>query len=547
MKSHYYLLSIIYALLSGGDATAAVRVGNASRSYASGYQQVNAQREQVAMAAQQQVATTQSADTEMNLPVRVANQELAQKLSRGETDSRTSIERLESCAMIYPNGEFAWDTPTVGIRAGTSSTCVAVVELRVPGSMVGSNQAEVTLAHANLAAGDAFKCNISEFPEVTYTQAAGTVTFPADNPPTRDDVVKVLNQEQKQNAGLKIAAGLVVGGLGGNIAGKNELGHDGVFGGGKDKITSTVVGSLAGGALMAGNAFGGKVAGDMILSTGVNAAAGGVVGNMAASGDSVLRVEDCKVGDSQTTCLWGMVVTGAELSGDKHAFFNISDGASAVVCDANNKNCRATELINIVLTAYTDKDLESASTDDFARVQSDLAYQFYLENGEIKSGQHGDGGIYTPIESASTMDKQVPALIPYFQDKAFGMRKKDWADWKSKHSNADIYGRTSTGNASDKIADASLMSFYPVYRTAADGNIIDLGNKARLKGTLIGAGTGGALGAFSAYQGAQSDIENRWASAVTEYKDSLQKFYCATGTRFLGFYNEEITIPERQN
>lgn len=145
------------------------------------------------------------------------------------------------------------------------------------------------------------------------------------------------------------------------------------------------------------------------------------------------------------------------------------------------------------------------------------------------------------------MDKQAPALIPYFQDKAFGMRKKDWVDWKSKHSNADIYGRTSAGNASDKIGNASLASFYPVYRTAADGNIIDLGNKARLKGTLIGAGTGGALGAFSAYQGAQSDIENRWASAVTEYKDSLQKFYCATGTRFLGFYNEEIPIPERQN
>ncbi len=541
MKSHYYLLSIIYALCSV-PAFAGIRVGNASRSYASGYAQVNAQN---AAAVQNDVTATDGATSTVELPIRVANANLANQIMRGDTTARATMDDLNSCANVYPNGEFAWDTPTAGRGAGGASACVAVVELR--GYQMGVGGADAVLARANVATGDTVKCNISDFPEISYTADAGQVTFPADNAPTKDDVISVMNQEQKQNAGLKIAAGLVVGGLGGNIAGKNELGHDGVFGGGKDKITSTVVGSLAGGALMAGNAFGGKVAGDMILSTGVNAAAGGVVGNMAASGDSVLRVEDCKVGDSQTTCLWGMVVTGAELAGDKHAFFNISDGASAVVCDANNKNCRATELINIVLTAYTDKDLESASTDDFARVQSDLAYQFYLENGEIKSGQHGDGGIYTPIESASTMDKQVPALIPYFQDKAFGMRKKDWADWKSKHSNADIYGRASTGNASDKIADASLASFFPVYRTAADGNIIDLGNKARLKGTLIGAGTGGALGAFSAYQGAQSDIENRWASAVTEYKDSLQKFYCATGTRFLGFYNEEIPIPERQN
>lgn len=541
MKSHYYLLSIIYALCSV-PAFAGIRVGNASRSYASGYAQVNAQN---AAAVQNDVTATDGAVGTVELPIRVANANLANQIMRGDTTARATMDDLNSCANVYPNGEFAWDTPTAGRGAGGASACVAVVELR--GYQMGVGGTDAVLARANVATGDTVKCNISDFPEISYTADAGQVTFPADNAPTKDDVINVMNQEQKQNAGLKIAAGLVVGGLGGNIAGKNELGHDGVFGGGKDKITSTVVGSLAGGALMAGNAFGGKVAGDMILSTGVNAAAGGVVGNMAASGDSVLRVEDCKVGDSQTTCLWGMVVTGAELAGDKHAFFNISDGASTVVCDANNKNCRATELMNIVLTAYTDKDLESASTDDFARVQSELAYQFYLENGEIKSGQHGDGGVYTPIKSASTMDKQAPALIPYFQDKAFGMRKKDWVDWKSKHSNVDIYGRTSTGNASDKIGNVSLASFYPVYRTAADGNIIDLGNKARLKGTLIGAGTGGALGAFSAYQGAQSDIENRWASAVTEYKDSLQKFYCATGTRFLGFYNEEIPIPERQN
>ena len=78
---------------------------------------------------------------------------------------------------------------------------------------------------------------------------------------------------------------------------------------------------------------------------------------------------------------------------------------------------------------------------------------------------------------------------------------------------------------------------------AADGGIIDLGNKARLKSTLIGAGAGGAMGAFVGYQGAQTDIENRWVTATREYNDSLQKVYCATGNRFLGFYNDTIFIP----
>ena len=64
MKFNYYLLSMLYALCSA-SADAAVRVGNASRSFAAGYQQVNAQREQIAAAAAAAAAptaTTQSAD-----------------------------------------------------------------------------------------------------------------------------------------------------------------------------------------------------------------------------------------------------------------------------------------------------------------------------------------------------------------------------------------------------------------------------------------------------------------------------------------------------
>ena len=88
------------------------------------------------------------------------------------------------------------------------------------------------------------------------------------------------------------------------------------------------------------------------------------------------------------------------------------------------------------------------------------------------------------------------------------------------------------------------MNFSPVYQEAEDGAMIDLSNKARMKGTLTGAGVGAGMGAFAGYQGAQKDVEDRWVSAVREYKDSLQKIYCVTGNRFLSYYNDTIIIPD---
>lgn len=575
MKYNYYLLSIIYALLSGGHATAAIRVGNASRNYAAGYQQVNVQREQIAAAAAAAaapVATTQSADTETNLPVRVANRELAQKLSRGETDSRVSIATLDSCAMVYPNGEFAWDSPTVGNGAGGASTCVAVVELR--GYQMGLDGSDVVLARANLAAGDAVKCNISDFPEFSYTADAARVTFPADHEPTRADVVQVLNAEQKQNAGLRIAAGTVIGGLAGNAAGKNEIGSDSILGGGKHKTTGTIIGALSGAALMAGNAYSGKVAGDTILSTGVNAAAGSMIGNIAASGESVLRIEDCKIPDvpastKKTTtassdanadkkvtepqsknskCLWGVIRKGTALSG-KNAYYNTGD-ETTLVCESDNTGCKQETLLNIKLAAYPNKDIDAAAKEGFEKITADSTKQFYLtEKNEMKNGINPDNSaIYARISNATVATgTQMPAMIADVNDKAFGYKRSDWAKLKTDLSGHTILGRTSSGAGYALDGEYSINDFYPMMVDASDGGIIDFGNKARLKGTLIGAGAGGALGAYAGYQGAQSDIENRWVTAVREYKDSLQKIYCATGKRFLGYYNDQIIIPTMTN
>ena len=574
MKFNYYLLSMLYALCSA-SADAAIRVGNASRNYAAGYQQVNVQREQIAAAAAAAAApvvTTQSADTETNLPVRVANRELAQKLSRGETDSRVSIATLDSCAMVYPNGEFAWDSPTVGNGAGGASTCVAVVELR--GYQMGLDGSDVVLARANLAAGDAVKCNISDFPEFSYTADAAQITFPADHEPTRADVVQVLNAEQKQNAGLRIAAGTVIGGLAGNAAGKNEIGSDSILGGGKHKTTGTIIGALSGAALMASNAYSGKVAGDTILSTGVNAAAGSMIGNIAASGESVLRIEDCKIPDvpastKKTTtassdanadkkvtepqsenskCLWGVIRKGTALSG-KNAYYNTGD-ETTLVCESDNTGCKQETLLNIKLAAYPNKDIDAAAKEGFEKITADSTKRFYLtEKNEMKNGISPDNGaIYALISNATVATgTQMPAMIADVNDKAFGYKRSDWAKLKTDLSGHTILGRTSSGAGYALDGEYSINDFYPMMVDASDGGIIDFGNKARLKGTLIGAGAGGALGAYAGYQGAQSDIENRWVTAVREYKDSLQKIYCATGKRFLGYYNDQIIIPTMTN
>lgn len=565
---HYPLFAaVLCAAMPHVAYGAGVRVGNASRSYANAYNQVAQQRMQADMATQQQYApvmTTSAAaasaaagDDEIALPVRVANANLAKQIIRGDTTAKVGISQLESCGAIYPNGEFAWDTPTAGRGAGGAQTCVAVVEMR--GVQMGAGGSDAILARANVAAGDAVKCNISEFPESGYTTDAGNITFPADAEPTVDDVVRVMNDEQKQKAGLKIAAGAIIGGLGGNIAGKNEVGEDSLMGTGKHKMQSTLVGALGGAALGAGNAYAGKVGGDVILSTGVNAAAGGVVGNIAASGDSVLRIEDCVLPDkTKTTCLWGMIVTKKDLNlsdssqdNYKTAFININD-STTYVCDGNAegdewKNCKEQELVSIKLDAYPNGDLDEARSKNFEAITRYNANQYKLiksEKGDksISKGFSSDG-TYAKISVAGIPDQRTHAMIANVHDKAFGLKRSDWREIKNSKSDNDLYGRNAKGEGFSLSGSYSIQDFYPMYVDAEDGGIIDLGNKARLKSTLIGAGAGGAMGAFVGYQGAQKDIDDRWVSAVREYKDSLQKIYCVTGQRFLSFYNDTVVIP----
>ena len=150
--------------------------------------------------------------------------------------------------------------------------------------------------------------------------------------------------------------------------------------------------------------------------------------------------------------------------------------------------------------------------------------------------------------TVNVINSRTAAMVVDVEDKGMGWKKSDWSNFKTRYASREVVGRTGRGVASN-LADKKRflgdtdMNFSPAYQNAEDGAMIDLSNKARMKGTLTGAGVGAGMGAFAGYQGAQKDVEDRWVAAVREYKDSLQKIYCATGNRFLSHYNDTIIIP----
>ena len=233
-------------------------------------------------------------------------------------------------------------------------------------------------------------------------------------------------------------------------------------------------------------------------------------------------------------------------------YIDLDDDKQVMRCNSENKECVSE--VNLISISIGNKALESLERKDLEDLKDENSFRLVEADGGIKSMKKGRGGTdshtYRLITSAKIDDgPKTPALIDGFKDSAFGKKQKDWNEWKGKHSDAVIKRRKSDGStdtAKDLKNDhpnMTLDDFYPMYIDAEDGGIVDLGNRARLKSTLIGAGAGGALGAFTAYQGAQNDIDERWVSAVREYKDSLQKFYCMTGSRFMSYYNDVVLIP----
>ena len=536
------LFSAILACVSAVPGDAAVKTNNASRSYAGAYQQVNNLR------AQQEYFNTTTNAAVAQLPVMVDDEKLANSIVNNESGAPTMSE-LEACAMIYPNGNFKWGIPEYGIQR--EPQCIAVVELR-------DANTNAILAYTTVAAGQSIKCNIDYFTNFNESALSNIKELPADAAPTMEDVIAVMNEEQKQNAGLKIAAGAIIAGVAGNLLAQKDATktNDKIpVGTGKSQLVGTAVGVAAGAGIMAASSYSGKVAGDTIKSTAVNATSGMLVGNMLAGangGSSVIATTKCSVDDSKTEhdCVVGKYETYGELKeSSENKFYIISKTGELRECTEKSEKweCKIQtyRVGDIKLTQKNDKN-SSISWNDKEKKKNELEL---WEPGEKdifteSTGNPADNSYYKIKEARVVTDTQRAYAI--FESgtlkKPMGYTDADWAK-DLMRLNPKIYIRYSDGSAGKEIPESTVANFKPSSRDADDGGLIDLSNPARAKGTIVGTAAGGALGGFAGYQGAKDEISERWVSASREYEDSLTNFICTTGNRFLSQYNSYAEIP----
>ena len=619
-RANILFYSLLGALVSvPHSADAAIRVGNPSRNNAAAYQQLNEIRG---------LSPNGTVVVNKDLPIPVESDAIAELVKSGSENAPVTMSELERCSMIYPSGKFEWVSPTFGPSAGSPATCTAVVEMRTRENTLDG--AEIVLARANVAAGDAVLCNISAFPEFSWLDAAGTVTFPADNPPTRAEVVRQMDEEQKGNAVVKIVSSALVGALGGNAMGQNEEGQDGIFGTSKRNWIGTAIGGVGGAAIGVAGTYGGKVGGDIAMSVGMNAMAGAVTGNMMSSGDSVLYIADCTAptdADASTNqssaaatnnsttdkkkgetkkCLYGTLDQFADLAGAK-IFYQFGDSSGAVYkCSQTNFSDNTYHTCERMFNLNYHNACPSCGNgcydqnnprtkkpwtwdeivaDNFEKLNgSQEIYSFaetcpINEAGSIVSRnkclKKGDAGSDDPknkwveVTGARPILKRENIVIYNIGDildtrtsdgkqadrgGAFGYSQKRYSKQiedvlRSKWDAGKLKVYIRNGATLEVCEDCVVTSpsnfnaFTPLYMDSETGAVIDLSNRARLKDTVVGAAAGGALGAYSAYEGAKTEIEDRLNAERRAYKDSMEKFYCTTGDRFLSFYNEEVVIP----
>ena len=557
------LFSAILASVASLPVDAAIKTNNSSRSYADAYNQVNALRYQQEYA-DANTATTASATAK--LPVMVSNEKLAAEILNNT--SETTVGDLDACAMIYPNGVFRWETPESGIRRNPYDQCVAVV------SLVDANTNAV-LATTTVASGDSFKCNIDNFPESGMNAAALSKTeLPADMAPTMEDVEAVMNEEQKQNAGFKIAAGAIIAGVAGNILAPKEAGNSKLFGTGKDQLIGTAAGVATGAGIMAASSYSGKVAGDTIKSTAVNAASGMIVGNMlagATGGDSYLNIQKCNISDApdgyngEHDCIAGTFAEqGKSISEiDSGATFLIDANKNIKKCNTDSEGLKcepyAGSLVNITLehtgsavsfdSIFTKGNIKDTEFSNLTRYYSEGNNGVIFK--EYPSTETQKDNTYYKISNAYEAKGEKHAYIVFKSDLGHsGIKGYKQSDFTTLIGGKEFeyFNRNHSGSVGAVIQLSEEkkpnVTFTPLTRDASSGGLVDINNKARAKGTAVGAAAGGAMGGFAGYQGAQSEITDRWTSAVREYEDSLSNFVCMTGGRYLSKYNDYVEIPD---
>ena len=574
------LFSAILACVSAMPADCAVKTNNSNRSYADAYNQVNALRyQQEYLNATATNATTTSATA--NLPVMVSDEKLASAILNN--NSETTVAHLENCAMIYPNGVFRWEIPESGIRRNQTNQCVSVI------SLIDATTNTV-LATTTVAAGDAIKCNIDSFPESGMNAIAlNKIELPADAAPTMEDVEAVMNEEQKQNAGFKIAAGAIISGVAGNLLAPKEAGDTKMFGTGKSQLIGTAAGAATGAGIMAASSYSGKVAGDTIKSTAVNAASGMIVGNMlaGASGENgILVVKKCAIektlpefnsGEGETSihypsisagehdCVVGKIAKqGAKLTIDENKLYLVNERGSVKECTKNSDStydCNdGPNLLSVSLKYNTsaEKPFEEIFGLDKKNTEVQFLTRYVSDESNptvfkrVESLTENADFAYYEISSAYLVEGSTQHAYLVFESnigsKFGGYKTAEIKQVMNANPSFVYMYRNANGTPGVQITNIKKEDVYftPSSGSASDGGLVDLSNQARTKGTLVGTAAGGAMGGFAGYQGAKSEITDRWTSAVREYEDSLSNFVCMTGTRYLSKYNDYVEIPEMQ-
>ena len=164
---------------------------------------------------------------------------------------------------------------------------------------------------------------------------------------------------------------------------------DGFIGTDKNKLQNTVIGALGGAAIGAGGAYAGYEAGNMIMSAGVNAAAGGVVGNMIASGNEVLRIGQCE----NSPCLWGNLISGTSIDKSSHNYYvDLSDRRTVMRCNINNEKCESEYgLLSVMVDDKLLKDMTETEIQEL--VFSGNVYHIEEQTCRVARIQHESGCI----------------------------------------------------------------------------------------------------------------------------------------------------------
>jgi len=467
------------------------------------------------------------------LPVRMASSTMARSILDGTHEYGISRANLEQCQMIFMAGTMAWDMPNAGLRRPQNMTCIAEVELR---QIHGMN--DIVLARAFVAAGDSMTCNIDYFPESSFTPAAFQTEFPADRPPTIDEVQAVMDAERRQGAGWRIAAGAVIGGAGGALLNPENRWAGGAIGVG------------IGGGTMAAASYTGHVAGETIQAAVIGAAAGGAIANMMALGNRTYpAVESHETGNY----LVGRCITTTPRQ-ERHyyGFFDIATGSQMICANSDGKkiNCDTNVRLSNMFVEGEDI-LRRARTPDDSRAfcqtpDGSMAIDNCISDSRSWFLLDGNFGDNTSVETSwQIIANQASGFCRLADAAPQRSRRLKGADLlevcDSSGGHVSFYGVAFGGGPSTSFVQCE--NFEVFNRDSHDGNIIDLSNPARLRSTLTGAAIGGALSGFAAHSGATQEVQERWMAEMRRYTDSLSRVSCFTGTRFLGQYNSVVIIP----